>query len=522
MSRSQIRRGAVPRASATTTPAATILHVDMDAFYASVSLLDHPGLVGPPVIVGGTGGRGVVLSATYEARALASTRRCRCPARCGCARRPSCFAPEHRRYAEVSAAVMEIFAAHPDRGASQPGRGVPRRLGASAGSGVAPHHRRPDPRPRPRRAGHHLFGGRRDDEVRGQAGVDPGQARRPARRPARRGRGVPAPAPGRRAVGRRREDRGAAAPARPASPSATSRTPRSARCTARWARPPARTWPPWRGVATTGPSSPHEPDRSIGAEETFARDVDDPVVVRRELLRLSERVARRLRCRARRAHRLDQGALRRLHHHHPVPHPARSHRRRPRGVRHRPRALRRPGAAAGPAPPGRRAGRGPAGAETRPEQLLLDAREHGWRDAERAVDAPPAVRARRGASGPAGARRPGRPAPRGPPRPTREFRSTGPRADRLAGPSANRSVGTIGLAGFRIPRAAYPGLYTNGEEEVAVPLSEHEQRLLEQMERALYAEDPKFASTLRERRVRRGNRRPSPSASLVPRRHRRC
>ena len=44
-------------------------------------------------------------------------------------------------------------------------------------------------------------------------------------------------------------------------------------------------------------------------------------------------------------------------------------------------------------------------------------------------------------------------------------------------------------------------------EEDTVPLSEHEQRLLEQMERALYAEDPKFASTLREGSGRRGNRR---------------
>jgi DNA polymerase-4 len=40
---------------------------------------------------------------------------------------------------------------------------------------------------------------------------------------------------------------------------------------------------------------PHEPDKSIGAEETFARDVEDPAVVRRELLRLCERTAGRLR-----------------------------------------------------------------------------------------------------------------------------------------------------------------------------------------------------------------------------------
>ena len=39
----------------------------------------------------------------------------------------------------------------------------------------------------------------------------------------------------------------------------------------------------------------HEPDKSIGAEETFSRDVDDPDVVRRELLRLAERTAARLR-----------------------------------------------------------------------------------------------------------------------------------------------------------------------------------------------------------------------------------
>src|SRR5688572_17847624 len=41
----------------------------------------------------------------------------------------------------------------------------------------------------------------------------------------------------------------------------------------------------------------------------------------------------------------------------------------------------------------------------------------------------------------------------------------------------------------------------------AVPLSEHEQRLLEQIERALYAEDPKFASTVRGGRLRKPTRR---------------
>ncbi len=86
----------------------TVLHVDMDAFYASVSLLEHPELRGTPVIIGG-GTRGVVLSATYEARAygvhsaMPMTRARRlCP-------QATIVAPDHLRYSAVSAGVMEIF-----------------------------------------------------------------------------------------------------------------------------------------------------------------------------------------------------------------------------------------------------------------------------------------------------------------------------------------------------------------------------------------------------------------------------
>ena len=87
----------------------SILHVDMDAFYASASLLSRPELKGTPVIIGG-GNRGVVLSATYEARAfgvaaampIARARRL-CP-------QATVLAPDHARYERISRAVMAVFA----------------------------------------------------------------------------------------------------------------------------------------------------------------------------------------------------------------------------------------------------------------------------------------------------------------------------------------------------------------------------------------------------------------------------
>jgi DNA polymerase-4 len=86
-----------------------VLHVDMDAFYASVEQHDDPTIAGKPVIVGWAGGRGVVAAASYEVRAFGV--RSAMPMRTALKLCPHalCVRPRMARYQEVSATVFGVF-----------------------------------------------------------------------------------------------------------------------------------------------------------------------------------------------------------------------------------------------------------------------------------------------------------------------------------------------------------------------------------------------------------------------------
>jgi DNA polymerase IV len=272
-----------------------VLHVDMDAFYASVEIRDRPELAGQPVIVGGASGRGVVLSASYEARAFGVR-----SAMPGLRARRLCpqavfIPPRHQVYAATSKEVMAIFGAVTPQveplaldEAFLDVRGALRRLGPPAriaaliraqvveqqgitcSIGVAPSkfvakiasaRCKPDGLlvvpaegvldflyPLPVSA---LWGvGERTGEVLARLGL--------------RTVGDIAHTP----LATLQRELGAAAGTHLA---ALARGRDERRVT------------------------PHVPEKSIGAEETFATDIDDPDRIRRELLRLSGRTARGLR-----------------------------------------------------------------------------------------------------------------------------------------------------------------------------------------------------------------------------------
>jgi DNA polymerase-4 len=272
-----------------------VLHVDMDAFYASVELRRRTELQGLPVIVGGSGSRGVVLAATYEARAygvhsampMMRARRL-CP-------QAIVLPPDFSTYQDVSRGVMEIFRsitplveplsldeAFLDVTGAQRRLGSPAQIGAWIKARIA-------------------------DEQSITCSVGVATTKFVAKLASARCKpdgllvvpadGVveflhPLPVGALWGVGERTEEQlhrlglrtvgdlahvPVSTLTRALGPAAGSHLAALA-----WGRDERKV-------------VPSEPDKSIGAEETFPRDVDDPAVVRRELLRLSERTAARMR-----------------------------------------------------------------------------------------------------------------------------------------------------------------------------------------------------------------------------------
>jgi DNA polymerase-4 len=90
---------------------ASILHVDLDAMFAAVEQRDKPSLRGKPVIVGGVAGRGVVSTASYEARAFgARSAMPTAQARRLCPPNTAFLSPRFAAYQRTSAVVMELLA----------------------------------------------------------------------------------------------------------------------------------------------------------------------------------------------------------------------------------------------------------------------------------------------------------------------------------------------------------------------------------------------------------------------------
>jgi len=295
MSRSQqLNRPGPPSGPPGDDAGCTVLHVDMDAFYASVELISRPELRGTPVIVGG-GSRSVVLSATYEARrygvhsAMPMSRARRlCP-------QATVVHPSHGLYSTVSAGVMEVFRSVTPLveplsldEAFLDVAGAVRRLGRPAEIGQ-------------------LIRDRVADEQGITCSVGVASSKFVAKLASTRSKpdgllvvpaaGVvaflhPLPVGALWGVGEKTEKELTRLGLRTVGDIANTPVQTLVRALGQasgshlhalsWGRDDRRV-------------VPHEPDKSIGAEETFARDVDDPDVVRRELLRLAEKTAGRMR-----------------------------------------------------------------------------------------------------------------------------------------------------------------------------------------------------------------------------------
>ncbi|HEX3908118.1 MAG TPA: DNA polymerase IV [Mycobacteriales bacterium] len=295
MSRRQLQRVATSRERPGDDAGCTILHVDMDAFYASVELRHRPELRGLPVVVGGLGSRSVVLAATYEARefgvhsAMPMMRARRlCP-------QAVIIPPDPPAYAEASRGVMEVFAsitplveplsldeAFLDIAGAVRRLGSPRQIGELIRSRVADEQRLPC-----------SVGVASSKFV---AKLSSGMAKPDGLLVVPRDEVIgflhPLPVGALWGVGEKTEEALARLGLRTIGDIANTAESTLVRAlgAAAGAHLYALAWGrDDRSVI------PQEPDRSIGAEETFARDIDDPAIVLRELLRLSERTAARLR-----------------------------------------------------------------------------------------------------------------------------------------------------------------------------------------------------------------------------------
>jgi len=272
----------------------TVLHADMDAFYAAVELRTRPELVGREVIVGG-GTRGVVLSATYEARRsgvhaampMGRARRL-CP-------QAVVLEPHHGLYGEVSRGVMEVFRSVTPMveplsldEAFLDVSGALRRMGSPTDIATVLRDRIADEQGITCSVG--VAGSKFVAKLASSAAKPDGMLVVGVADT------VPfvhsLPVADLWGVGPRTHE---------------VLTRLGLRTVADLAHTPLRTLE--RGLGQAQGRHLHElswgrdprvvvpetPGKSVGADETFARDVDDPRVVHREILRLSERVAARLR-----------------------------------------------------------------------------------------------------------------------------------------------------------------------------------------------------------------------------------
>jgi len=271
-----------------------VLHVDMDAFYASVEQHDDPSLAGRPVIVGWEGARGVVAAASYEVRRFGV--HSAMPMRTALRLCPQaiCVRPRMGRYQEVSRALFGVFhevtplveglsldeafldvtaSQHLPGGAPEIARGIKRRIaaltGLTASVGVAPNKlvakiasdlMKPD-------------GLTVVEPARVHAVLDP----LPIRRLPGLGRktGAKVEAAGVRTLGELRS-----------APDAVL-WPLFGRYTA-WMRERAA------GVDER-PVLPEVEEKSLSAEDTFERDIGDPRTLQRQLARLADLATSRLR-----------------------------------------------------------------------------------------------------------------------------------------------------------------------------------------------------------------------------------